>query len=273
MDSRRILISVLGFAVGLGAVVIPASASAVVYCASGCGANNQTAFNNAIAADDLFFPNGLQDFSTYSSISYSSGLTDVDTVTGLDFFGYSSTTQVGVTVNSGELEQSSGETGNSTSLGIDFPTGVVYAFEMMITDASNAGSPCVEPNVTPSTFTSGNCNTTVNIPSSGAEFVGVICSTPLTDVFVGSFAGGLPALEIENFELGEQMGDADTPEVATLLLIGTGLGALGLVRRRRTRKGAPPDYDRISRAAASSRNSAASPRSCVINCAGYLAGS
>jgi hypothetical protein len=223
-------------------VVVPASASPIIYCndSDTCGANNETAFENAITSAGLFFPSGLQNFSSDTSMAYPgmNGLSNANGITGLSFLGYINTgsgtpPEKGVTVSGNNLVQSTGDTGSTTALEIQLPSSVVYALAANVTVTSSYGQPCIEPNVTAATFNNSNCNTQTSISSStDTEFFGVIDVAPLNDVFLGyAFSAGNGPLEIESFELGEQ-----TPEVATLLMIGTGLTFLGALRRRRLRK-------------------------------------
>ena len=238
MFVNRVLISVLA----LAAVAIPASATTTtVYCSNGCGANNEAAFNSATAS--LFFGSGLENFTAPNG-TYSSGLVDADSTTGLDFFGYSFTTQNGVTVTGGVLGQTA--SGQNTTLQAQLPAGIVYAFAGTIS-ATTASSPCFE---TAGIVSSGNCNNTVVITGpSDIEFFGVLSTTPLASVYLGTFNGNPGSLRIDTFELGEQA-DAPTPEVATLLMIGSGLIMMRFLKRRAS-------YSRA--AAASSRNQVAEP--------------
>ena len=243
MNFQRFLISLLGFlmALGMGLTVVgvPASASTIIYCneSSDCSSNNQTAFNNAIASQGLFFPEGLENFSADTSMIYTSGLLNANSITSLNFLGYKNTggsgTQVGVTVSGNNLTQSAagGDTGEDTALEIQLPS-EVYAFAANISVLSTSGSPCIEFNVTAATFNNSNCDVQMSISSSSdTEFVGVVSSAPLTDVFIGYTGAVDGSLEVKSFEVGEP-----APEVATLLMIGTGLTCLGVARRRRLRK-------------------------------------
>jgi hypothetical protein len=234
MHSRRILISVLVSIMGL-ALATTSSASPIIYCNNGCGADDEAAFNAAIAADSLYFPDGVQNFSTYSG-TLTAGITDADGDTGLDFFTYINTTttpvQKGVTISGSNLEQVASE-GPNAAIEAALP-GAIYAFAGTVTTVSGGATPYIEPDITASGFGSGNANTQVVITgSSDSEFFGVIDTAPITSVFIGPISG-TSQLVLENFELGEQ--DAPTPEVATFLLIGTGLTLMGVLRRRRLRK-------------------------------------
>lgn len=239
MHFQRFLISILGLVV----VGIPASASTIVYCNSGCGANNETAFNNAIAAESLFFPTGLENFSTDTSGTDTAGLINADATTGLDFYGFENTgssgIQKGVTVSGSILEQNPFYLGQNTALEVQFPSAILaFAANVSVDPSASSGNPCIEVGVTAPTFNTSNCNNQVSISSSSdTEFIGVISDTQLSNVFLGYAAnsgGQSGQLEIQSFELGIDP-PPDVPEVASLIMIGTGLTFLGAMRRRRLR--------------------------------------
>jgi hypothetical protein len=73
----------------------------------------------------------------------------------------------------------------------------------------------------------------VNVIGAGSnQFFAITSTTPISELFVGpnSSAGHL---QINDFEIGQA---AAVPEVSTIVLIGSGLVLLGLVRRDRLRK-------------------------------------
>jgi hypothetical protein len=235
MRFHRFLISVLGFTMLFG---IPVSASTIVYCNSGCGANNQAAFNNAITAQNLFFPTGLENFSADTSGTDSAGLADPS---GASFFGFENTgtsgIQKGVTVSGSVLEQNPFFLGQNTALELQAPAGILaIAMNVSIDPSASSGNPCIEVGVTAPTFNLSNCNNQISISSSSdTEFIGVISSAAISNIFVGYAAnsgGQSGQLEIQSFELGVDP-PPDVPEVASLILIGTGLTAMGVMRRRR----------------------------------------
>ena len=181
LSKKSIAISILGLACLIG----PAWGSTVVYCnESVCGANTETAFNTATSA--LSFGSGFEDFLTNGS--YAAGLSNADGITGLDYLSYnSSSTQEGVTVTSNVLDENA--SGVPNSIEIELPSNV-YAFGATFSTQSGGAAPCIELVSSPSQFTSNNCNYQLGISSpSDVEFFGVVSSTPLTDIFIGSING------------------------------------------------------------------------------------
>lgn len=227
MFNSRVLTSVLV----LAAAVVPASAT-TIYCNANCGTNTEAAFISATAG--LFFGSGLEDFTPDVTSTATSGLIDADGITGLDFLGYSNTTPIKLTVAGGVLGPAA--TFTSSILGAQFPTGLVYAFAANVSSVSGAADPCVEPISSIGDFGTGNCDHTLSVPASTEVFFGVISDTaldtPLPGVFLGQLLGN--SLAINNFEIGQQP-PAEASEVATFLMIGTGLLSLGLFRRFRPR--------------------------------------
>ena len=233
MISRRFLTSVLALA-GIGA---PGWATTTYYC-DDCGvSNNQTAFNNATST--LFFGSGFANLMAANG-AYASGITDGNGILGLNFFGYNTSgTQAGVTVFNNAVEQTA--TGQNTSLQVQLPTNLVYAFAMHVSVVSSTGSPCVEAVSGVGSFNNANCNSQPSITSNAdTEFVGVVSDSPLPSVFLGfPMPASGPQLKILDFELGEQ---AQTPETATMVLIGTGLVFMRFLRRRKqTPSGTAPE--------------------------------
>ncbi len=202
------------------------------------------------------FASGFESF-TASDGTYAAGLLNADSTTGLDFFGYNGSTQDGVTVTSGVLGQTT--SGSNTTLQSQLPGSLVYAFAGTIS-ATSASSPCIE---TAGIVSSGNCNNTLVITgSSDTEFFGVVSSSPLSSVYIGTFNGNPGSLKIDTVELGEE--PAATPEAATLLMIGSGLVVMRFLKHR---------VNYRSAAAASSKNQVAALPLRVASCAGCCLGS
>jgi len=224
MIRKNLAISILGLAMGLA----PAWGSTVVYCnqSAACGTNTEAAFETATAS--LTFESVDLTNGTYAEPGYS----NADGITGLDLLGFNNTTTpYSVTVAGGVLEQSVG--GPGTSIEIELPSDV-YAVELMVSVTSGSANPCVELVTSPSSFNNTNCNNQLNISSSSdVEFIGVVSTSPITDVFIGTTTGAGQPLAISNIELGTE---SPTPEAGTLLLIGTGLVGMRFMNRRQRRR-------------------------------------
>jgi hypothetical protein len=224
MTFQKLSISVLV----LAAACVPVSASAVIYCStSDCGSDNQTAFNNATTS--LFFPNapilfataGLSaDTTTYTdSVSGTEFIDDNSAGTSISSEGFNSPIGAGLKIFT------PGET-----IEVTLPANV-YAFSTSIQDSSTGGI-CVE---TGSSFSRSSCSTDVFLPTANtAGFIGVVSASPITTVWLGAPSGG--QIQLNNFQIGEQgpSDPPDTPEIATMIMIGTGLISLGVMRRRRS---------------------------------------
>ncbi|HML18917.1 MAG TPA: PEP-CTERM sorting domain-containing protein [Bryobacteraceae bacterium] len=223
MIRKNLAISILGLAMGLA----PAWGSTVVYCnqSAACGTNTEAAFETATAS--LTFESVDLTNGTYAEPGYS----NADGITGLDLLGFNNTTTpYSVTVAGGVLEQSI--SGSNTSIEIELPSNV-YALEIMVSVTEGLANPCVELVTSASSFNGTNCNNQLNISSSSdVEFVGVVSTSPIADVFIGSIGAGQP-LAISGIELGTE---SPTPEAGTLLLIGTGLVGMRFMNRRQRRR-------------------------------------
>ncbi len=222
MTFHRFLTSVLA----LAAAVVPVSAS-TVYCASACGVNDPTAFINATSA--LFFPNAAITFApsgiTNPSVDDS---TYFDSASGVTFLSYnssgtaldiSSLSVVGTTLkayNAGNL------------IDIILPAGVL-AFSAHITQPSGSSSFCMESQV--SAFTPNTCDNLLPVPATGSEFIAVVSSIPISNIWIGPNTGS-PALQFNDFEIGQAGAISDTPEIATFLMIGIGLISLRFLPRK-----------------------------------------
>jgi len=219
MTSHRFLIPVLV----LAAVAWPAVAATTLY-------TDPTAFNNATTA--LYFPNsGIPNPISFTGSLVGGGAEYDDATTQAKFFAFRSdaTTPDLFTLSGSALHTT---IGLGDLVKITLPNNT-YAFAANITVGSSFGNFCVEPF---STFnTSTNCGNSVVVPSSSdVKFFGVVSNAPFQTFWIGPSTSS-PALVIDNFEVGVQAAQADAPEAATLLLIGSGLIGLRLLRRRQTR--------------------------------------
>jgi hypothetical protein len=212
--TKRFLISVMVFA-GLG---LPAGADILTYCAgSGCGAENESAFNTDLATDSYTL-GGLLTFSAtnLTGSTYTDPGTDV---LFTDFLGQ--------------------------NFSVGSPTGVSPTG--LSTPVAPQGSNYIVITI-PATIAA--IEFTVNIP--GGVCLDAACPAGQTSGFVG-FLNNTPGsqwtvemgplslnqyVSISNFSVADMSGgpgggggDSDTPEVATMILIGFGLIAMRLMRR------------------------------------------
>lgn len=213
------------FVLLLAAVAAPASAT-ITYtsCSSGCSSSSGTyaIFQTAPGSAGLAFSMSP---ATFAAGGLSGGVyTDPS---GTVFTGYSGASiDTLMSVSGGSLLE--GNNGTGTGIEIKLPANT-YAFAMDITTVSGFGSPVVEPG----DHNVNNSNYGILIPTGGSvQFFSIVSSTPISELFVGPTSSS-GRLQINDFELGES---SPTPEVSTIVLIGSGLVVLGLLRRRRIHK-------------------------------------
>lgn len=225
MRTRDVLISIMTLA-GLAA---PARAD-TAYCNSGCSNSNSgmtyTAFDTVAAT----FGNAMSSPITFvGSLDGNSAYTDATTTAFLA--GYNNNVQNSLQIISAHLAQT--VNGSNTGIQITLPANT-YAFAMMVSTVSGFGSPYVE--LGDRNLNAANYNLVV--PSDGTpQFFGIISSTPLSTLFLGNIGGLDGKVEIQSFEVG---GPAQTPEVSTLLLIGSGLVLMRFLGRRQRRPRTTP---------------------------------
>jgi hypothetical protein len=211
----------------LTALTVPASATIQFsYCSSGCSSTggSYSAWDTATGSAGLVFSGSPITFSAggLSSGVYTDG-------TGTVFTGYSNATNTdSLTLSGTALAQTT--KGANSGIEITLPSGT-YAFAMILTTVSGFGSPYVELN----DRILSNSNYSMSIPSGGTqEFFGFLSDTAITSVYVGNLDNLSGNVQINSFELGAP---TPTPEVSSLVSIGTGLILCGfLLRRRRIQK-------------------------------------
>ena len=202
MRFERILISVLA----LATVAKPAWAtSTTIYCTASCGANDQTAFNNATSS--VFFQ-GIT--FTGANLTASTTYSDPSGVTITDYVSNNT-----LSVSAGNLVDT-----NSWGFAASLPN-VVYDFWFTVTGLT------ANLNIaftTPDGFHSYSLG-----PSGGALFFGVTSSAPITGLIFQQGSSNhtttLTAFDINGSA-------AATPEATTLLLIGTGLILMRFFKKR-----------------------------------------
>jgi hypothetical protein len=199
---ERILISVLALAtVGPRAW----ATSTTVYCTASCGANDQTAFNNATSS--VFFQ-GI----TFTGANLSgSGYSDPSGVTIADWQG----SNTNLSVSSSNLVDTNGW-GFAAAL-----PNVVYDF--WFTFSGGNGSTITLSFNAPDGYHSQS------VTVSGTMFFGVTSSAPITNVNLQD-DNGHRTTTLTAFDINGSA--APTPEAATLLLIGTGLILMRFFKKR-----------------------------------------
>jgi hypothetical protein len=220
---------VLTSALVLAAAVVPASAT-TIYCDSGCGTDTEAAFNSLIGSltSNTFIATDLQP-GTLQDHEY------IDSATMIDFFAFrqSGTSADTFSVNGSNALQT--HTSNLDSMEVVLPVDT-GAFAANVSVLSSTGSYCIQAN-TNAGFGTPSCGGDEVTLSTSPFFFGVVSAgptDPLSTVWiapVGDPTGS--TLVMENFEVGQP--PAEASEVATFLMIGTGLFSLGLFRRFRPR--------------------------------------
>lgn len=213
----------------LTALTVPASATIQFsYCSSGCSSTggDYGSWATATGSAGLVFSGSPITFSAggLSSGVYTDG-------TGTVFTGYSNATNTdNLTLSGTALAQT--VNGGNSGIEITLPSGT-YAFAMILTTVSGFGSPYVELN----DRIVNNSNYSMVVPSGGTqEFFGILSDTAITSLFLGNISTDNLSgkVQIDSFELGAP---APTPEVSSLVSLGTGLVLVGfLLRRRRIQK-------------------------------------
>lgn len=205
----------------LAVLAAPTYASiAYTSCSSGCSTTSgtYTSWQSAPGSSGLTFSMSPETFAP----GLLSGGVYIDP-TGTVFTGYSgpSTIDTAMIVSGGSLVQSVG--GGGAGIEILLPPNT-YGVAFNITTLAGFGSPLVELG----DHVLSNSNYQIIIPSPGGasnvQFFAITSSTPLTELFVGQSFGG--HLQLNDFEI------AETPEISSATLLGSGLLLLALLRRR-----------------------------------------
>lgn len=211
--SKRFLISVMVFA-GLS---LPAGADVLTYCAGpGCGVETQTAFNTDLATNSYTL-GGLVTFSAANL----SGATYTDPGTDVLFTDF-----LGQNLNVGSPGVS--PTGLSTPVTESSPNYIVITIPATIA--------AIEFTVN---VPAGLCLDAACPAGQTGGFVGFLNNAPGSQwtVEMGPGSNG-QYVSITNFSVADMSGgggpgggDSDTPEVATMILIGSGLIGMRMMRR------------------------------------------
>jgi hypothetical protein len=216
MMSKRFLISVMVFA-GLS---LPAGADVLAYCdGGGCGTNTSAAFN-AIVTTPTYTYASVGDLTFTGMLTSSTEYDDATTFTQfLDV-----TSGGAFTINGADALDTKAGNGDVVTINVPATYSVLV---VSISSINGPGAFCLD----------GGCDyTNANTPT----FVGYINSGSGAWSVTISKLTGSPQLAISGFDLasltadsggGPGGGDSDTPEVATMILIGSGLIGMRMMRR------------------------------------------
>lgn len=207
MNIQRFLAS----AVALVALGLPARASIAVYCDNGCGANTISSFNSIVVTDTLTYAYGTDKLFTDALTSGSTVYTD-----GLTEIAFTDTNMFSITGANG-LET----VGSHDTVTISIP--MTYSAVRISLLSGTTGSSfftCID----------ANCDGT-QISSSTPTSVGYINNTPGSPWTIQLSPSGSDQIIVSNFNAAGAANNSDTPEVGTLLLIGSGLIAMRWMNR------------------------------------------
>ena len=219
MTIRHAAISILA----LAALAIPASATITYsYCTSGCASTggDYSSWQTASGSAGLTFSMSPLTFAAGGL----SGGVFTDT-TGAIFTGYSnSTTTNSLTINGTALAQTTN--GANSGINVLLPANT-YAVAFMLSTVSGFGSQQVVLNGRDVFST----NYSITVPNATSpQFFGILSDAPITSIFVGNLGNLDGRVQVNSFELGQT---APTPEGSSMALIGAGLLAIALARKRR----------------------------------------
>ena len=213
--SKRILVPVLA----LAAFGVTAKASIATYCTGDQSSCTDTAAAFSSATSNL------------STVNFDAMVLDgdggfEDTTTGLMLDDPA--------FNPANVSESSGVlTDRNHGFNVTLPAGaILFAFDILLPGGSTGASYSIAFNADSNHYT-----TTLSNNNSGASsfFFGAVSDGEITGLSIS----GPATVQISNFEL-QGTGQADTPEVGTLLLIGAGLISMRWMRRAQLRFFGPP---------------------------------
>lgn len=210
------------FALGLASVVIPARAS-LTYQSSASTFDNQVTVTDGLTLGTAitFTSADLKTTGTVTDDEY------LDTTDGIEFIAFNSsgTANEAFTVSGGTLHTASG---SGDAIEIIFTNPSIDGLGVTFTTTWSNGDNLCEGT------TNGSCAGNVYVSENGSGFMGALNDSPLP-------ATSLPTLwlhtdtgsadtDLESFVLAEPQA---APEVRTMLMMGFGLVAIGLLHRRR----------------------------------------
>jgi hypothetical protein len=216
------------FILALGLFMVPAHATMTYY--NGTSSNAQ--FNTAIITAGI----ALDGTETFTGSLSGGSYTDPN---GILFQGFNNNN--GVNSSGDNLAISGTALQQTVPAGImeisNLPAGT-FAFSFHLANANSATglSYCMEINYS-SYDKSANCDNIFSLSSSSdVQFEGVVSTaTPISTIWIGPNGGQMEEIQLNDFQIGTQ-----APESQSLLLMGTGLLGLGLLKRRIHRTAAVP---------------------------------
>jgi hypothetical protein len=209
---KRFLVPVLA----LAAFGLPAMADVVTYCdGGGCSSNTTAAFNSLVTLDALTYANAT-DLTFTGSLTGTTQYTD-----GLTSMVFADSDGFNIT-GSSSLEAK----GGSDTITVTVPSQYSVVQLSLVASTSGFWFTCLD----------AGCNTTTNLTTT-PQFVDYVDTTPGTPWTITFSSGSANKLIIAAFDpagvasQGGGGGGSSTPEVGTLLLIGTGLIAMRWMKR------------------------------------------
>jgi hypothetical protein len=217
MTQNRILILLAG----LVFLLRPSGASLQYYTTASSFATE------AQTVDSLTVSSSLIAFSS-SNLMTIGGVTNdeyLDPATGIEFLAFNaSLAPQPFTVSGGVLDT---QTGNGDLIEIIIPS-TIYGIGVNLTTNFNDNL-CLDASAS-------GCAWNTYLTSGQSAFAGVLNDNPLP---AGSLPalwthpfGGSPATDVQSFEVATMNGGSETPEGSTMLLLGSGLLAIGLKHRK-----------------------------------------
>lgn len=217
MIKDRFLISILG----LACAVVPARAGLSYQSTS-------SSFSNQATVTDGLLVSSLITFSAADLTTDGFAANDeyIDITDGIEFFAFNSngTTHESFTVSGGALHTASG---SGDSIEIVFTSPIDGLGLNLTTGWSSGDNVCEGTSVT-------DCSGNVFISQNGSGFMGALNDNPgpasaLPTLWLHVLSGSADT-DIQSFEFADP---APVPEIRTMLTLGFGLVALGLLRSRR----------------------------------------
>jgi hypothetical protein len=222
MNMTRLTIFILG----LTAAVVPAGASLSYQSSQTTFSNQATVTDDLTLSSLITFTGVLSQFGSVANDEY------VDPTTGVEFIAFNSNGTANKAFSSVSGGVLSTALNQGDTIEVILPAGV-YGVAANFTTAFPSGvTLCMDP--TSASFSSCDSGGTF-IVDGGSGFVGTLndnpTPAPMTTIWLNPEGGSEAGTDLQSFEIATQ-GDAEAPEVATMLMLGSGLIFIALLRRR-----------------------------------------